>query len=144
MCRSAIGPAAAEVACKEVVAVGRPSGHARRACAARSEAQSRAVAGDDRDVRPDALDDARAFVAEHRRQRHRVPLVAHDEVGVTDAGRRLHSTSSGRSSPTSTVCTVTRPAHGRAAGRVVIPPEHLLDLRARVRLRHTLVDQRGE
>ena len=25
-----------------------------------------------------------------------------------------------------------------------IPPEHLLDLRARVRLRHTLVDQRGE
>ena len=25
-----------------------------------------------------------------------------------------------------------------------IPPRHLLDLRARVRLRHTLVDQRGE
>src|SRR5882757_708028 len=25
-----------------------------------------------------------------------------------------------------------------------IPPEHLLDLRAKVRLRHTLVDQRGE
>jgi transposase len=25
-----------------------------------------------------------------------------------------------------------------------IPPDHLLDLRARVRLRHTLVDQRGE
>ena len=25
-----------------------------------------------------------------------------------------------------------------------IPPAHLLDLRARVRLRHTLVDQRGE
>src|SRR5919109_1158952 len=25
-----------------------------------------------------------------------------------------------------------------------IPPEHILDLRARVRLRHTLVDQRGE
>ena len=25
-----------------------------------------------------------------------------------------------------------------------IPPEHLLDLRARVRLRHTLVEQRGE
>ena len=25
-----------------------------------------------------------------------------------------------------------------------IPPEHLLDLRARVRLRHTLVDQRRE
>ena len=25
-----------------------------------------------------------------------------------------------------------------------IPPEHLLDLRARVRLRHTLVDDRGE
>src|SRR3954467_8379231 len=25
-----------------------------------------------------------------------------------------------------------------------IPPQHLLDLRARVRLRHTLVDQRGE
>ena len=24
------------------------------------------------------------------------------------------------------------------------PPEHILDLRARVRLRHTLVDQRGE
>ena len=33
------------------------------------------------------------------------------------------------------------------AGRVPeswIPPEHILDLRARVRLRHTLVDQRGE
>ena len=25
-----------------------------------------------------------------------------------------------------------------------IPPEHILDLRARVRLRHTLVDERGE
>src|SRR4051812_49924114 len=25
-----------------------------------------------------------------------------------------------------------------------IPPDHLLDLRAKVRLRHTLVDQRGE
>ena len=25
-----------------------------------------------------------------------------------------------------------------------IPPDHLLDLRSRVRLRHTLVDQRGE
>jgi hypothetical protein len=25
-----------------------------------------------------------------------------------------------------------------------IPPDHVLDLRARVRLRHTLVDQRGE
>ena len=25
-----------------------------------------------------------------------------------------------------------------------VPPDHLLDLRARVRLRHTLVDQRGE
>jgi hypothetical protein len=25
-----------------------------------------------------------------------------------------------------------------------IPPEHLLDLRARVRLRHTLIDDRGE
>ena len=25
-----------------------------------------------------------------------------------------------------------------------IPPDHLLDLRARLRLRHTLVDQRGE
>jgi transposase len=25
-----------------------------------------------------------------------------------------------------------------------IAPEHILDLRARVRLRHTLVDQRGE
>ena len=25
-----------------------------------------------------------------------------------------------------------------------IPPDHLLDLRAQVRLRHTLVDQRGE
>ena len=25
-----------------------------------------------------------------------------------------------------------------------IPPEHLLDLRSQVRLRHTLVDQRGE
>jgi hypothetical protein len=30
-------------------------------------------------------------VAEHRRQRDRIPLVAHDEVGVTDArGRHLH------------------------------------------------------
>ena len=25
-----------------------------------------------------------------------------------------------------------------------IPPDHILDLRARVRLRHSLVDQRGE
>jgi peptidoglycan/xylan/chitin deacetylase (PgdA/CDA1 family) len=40
---------------------------------------------DGRDARPDALDDARARVAQHGRQRHRVPLVADDEVGVADA-----------------------------------------------------------
>ncbi len=37
---------------------------------------------------PDRLDDAGALVAEHRRQRHRVPLVAADQVGVADPGRR--------------------------------------------------------
>ena len=37
-------------------------------------------------VGADLLDDARALVAEHRGQRHRVPLVAHDQVGVADPG----------------------------------------------------------
>ena len=44
--------------------------------------------GATRDSRADALDGARALVAEDRRERHRVPLVADDEVGVADAGRR--------------------------------------------------------
>jgi hypothetical protein len=37
-----------------------------------------------------------------------------------------------------------RVADGRAAAGVVDSPEHLLDLRAQVRLRHTLVDARRE
>jgi hypothetical protein len=42
--------------------------------------------GDLLDVRSDSLDDAGAFVAEHDRQRHRVHLIAHDEVGVAQPG----------------------------------------------------------
>ena len=35
----------------------------------------------------DRLDDAGAFMPEHRRQRNRVPLVANDQVGVADPAR---------------------------------------------------------
>ena len=35
----------------------------------------------------DLLDDARSFVTEHDRQRHRIDLVANDDIGVAHAGR---------------------------------------------------------
>ena len=56
--------------------------------AARVEAHAHALAR--RDLRhggADAFHDARALVAQHGRQGHRIPLVAHDQVGVADACR---------------------------------------------------------
>ena len=54
--------------------------------AARVEAHPDPVARrDERHSRADALHDAGALVAEHGGQGHRVPLVAHDEIGVADA-----------------------------------------------------------
>ncbi|MGA8320501.1 MAG: hypothetical protein WB774_06695 [Xanthobacteraceae bacterium] len=38
-------------------------------------------------ARTDAFDDARAFMAEYDRQRHRIDLVANDDIGVAHAGR---------------------------------------------------------
>ena len=54
----------------------------------------------------DAFHDARSLVAEHGRQRDRIPLVAHDQIGVADACRGdPHEHLLGRSSPsTSSSC----------------------------------------
>lgn len=38
-------------------------------------------------VGADRLDDARTLMAQHRRQRHRIVLVTHDQVGMAQAGR---------------------------------------------------------
>jgi hypothetical protein len=37
-----------------------------------------------RDALADGFDDARAFMAENGRERHRVPLIANDQIGVAD------------------------------------------------------------
>src|SRR5690349_4770016 len=85
--RMSSGAGATEVAHGEVGAVGGVAGVAAGAGTAAGEAEHDAVAGRDAGDRgADLLHDARALVAEYRRKRRGVPLVAHDRVGVTDTG----------------------------------------------------------
>ena len=80
-----VGAGGAEVPAPEVVADPRAAGGACRAGAAGAVAERDVVAGRHLGDRcADGLDDARSLVPEHRRQRHRVPLVTDDQVGVTD------------------------------------------------------------
>ena len=84
----AVGARRGEVVGPEVVAVGRPARTAGGAVAARVEAHAHALAR--RNLRhggADAFHDARALVPQDGRQGHRIPLVAHDQVGVADACR---------------------------------------------------------
>ena len=83
----AVGALAGEVHVVEVGATGRGAVETGPAAGAVQEAQRDVVAGCDLlHRRADGLDDAGALVAEHDRQRHRVHLVPHDEVGVAQPG----------------------------------------------------------
>jgi hypothetical protein len=39
-----------------------------------------------RDQSPDSFDNSRTFVSQHRRQRDRIILISHNQVGVADTG----------------------------------------------------------
>ncbi len=86
--RRSIGSRRPEVATEEVVAVGCRLVDAARTRAARiithDDAVARANSGD---LRTDAFDDTRAFVAEHDGLRNGVRSVAHRDIGMADAGR---------------------------------------------------------
>jgi hypothetical protein len=81
-----------EVAPPEVMADPGATGRAGGTRPAGAKAHRHAVADPHlRHRRAHRLDHARTLVAEHRGQRHRVPLVADDQVGVADpAGRHPH------------------------------------------------------
>jgi hypothetical protein len=64
------------------------AGHAAGATSARHEAQYNVIAGDDlAHAGTDALDDARSFMTEDDRQRHRVDLITDHEIRVAYAAR---------------------------------------------------------
>ncbi|MBA8826801.1 hypothetical protein FHX42_004180 [Saccharopolyspora lacisalsi] len=85
--RTAIGARTREVGLEEMVAVRGAAPDARAAAAARVEGEHDLIAGSDTgDAVTDGFRDPRTLVTEHGRQRHRVPLVADDQVGVAHAG----------------------------------------------------------
>ena len=79
----AVGARAGEVLVVEVQAVGGFADQAVLAPAAREVAEAHGVPGSYlRYALADPLDDPRTLVAQDRRQRHRIPLVAHDQIRV--------------------------------------------------------------
>ncbi|MNI44519.1 hypothetical protein D3C73_988990 [compost metagenome] len=81
-----------EVQREEIAAVRAMSTTTGIAVAALAVGQHHVVAGlQFTHVGADRLDDPRALMAQHRRQRHRIVLVTHDQVGMAQAGRHdLH------------------------------------------------------
>lgn len=86
--RLSVGIGTAEVQREELPAIRAVTAGARRAMAARAVGEHDVIAGGERlHVRADGFDHAGAFMTEHGRQRHRIVLVAHDQVGVAQACR---------------------------------------------------------